>query len=882
MVFRCLLLAAWTLGIGAWAGVDLAQVQRAKAATVLVEAKLGESFGSGFLISDDGYVITNYHVIEDAPAQFRVVLHPGEPGQELARAQVVRKNKDMDLALLRLSGVKGQLSPIELGDTVALFETMPLIAFGYPFGKSLAVTEDAYPSASVNTGKITSLRRLADGTLREIQMDVLVNPGNSGGPVLDDKGKVVGVTVSGIPGSGVNFAIPVDQVRTFIAIPDLTVTPVREVDWRQRFAPVSVQVKAKSLLPPTGRMTCTVALVSGTTSRPMLVEEGVPGSEWTATAPLLEPPVPDGPVKVQIDVGDTAITTSIPSRSIGTDFALLPPTQRWDLRELAEIVPGKSLTCQAGFAIGEEGLKITGLAPVVVWVAGQDITIPVREIKSLRVLDKEQAVRSVTYEVVVSLDTRVLAKASGVISIRPSPWSMNRKAQPLASLEEVIAPVRPLPPPATAKSVTVPEPLPDQPAEAESEDACGVKLPARYDDCARAGNGRYLLLTMSSLKRVAVLDLDEKSIAGYVPLLDADALVAGGRQCLFVANRTSGLLERWTLNPLERDRRVTMPVAGRAISLTVGAGSDGPLLLFHSTGSGFARTFVDGQTLAPMDVEEERGNSYHPQYPPTVRAADCGTVFGAWVNGLSPSGLEVYVLTDGKLTTQREHTSVGHVLPGPNGEFVYTGTGGVYTVGLVKVPDCPADVRCVIPSSHPAYYLGLSMSGPHYMRGGDTRVSVFVRGLATPVLTLPPNKDIAATNITMARNGLSFEKRYNLVPQLKLLAILPSTNDSVRIQTVDIERSLREREIDFLFVESVPPNRARKGAVFRYQILARTSAKSLTYKLDSGPEGMTVSPAGEVVWAVPETADTVSGIIVSVTADDGQSLFHTFNLKLVP
>jgi S1-C subfamily serine protease len=75
----------------------------------------------------------------------------------------------------------------------------------------------------------------------------MVNPGNSGGPVLDDAGRVVGVTASGIRGSGVNFAIPVDHVLRLLAKPDLTVTGPDVIPWKNRFDPATLLVRVSPL-----------------------------------------------------------------------------------------------------------------------------------------------------------------------------------------------------------------------------------------------------------------------------------------------------------------------------------------------------------------------------------------------------------------------------------------------------------------------------------------------------------------------------------------------------------------------------------------------------------------------------------------------------------
>jgi hypothetical protein len=328
---------------------------------------------------------------------------------------------------------------------------------------------------------------------------------------------------------------------------------------------------------------------------------------------------------------------------------------------------------------------------------------------------------------------------------------------------------------------------------------------------------------------------------------------------------------------------VNLPMTGRIYSMAMGAASDGPLLIIHSEGGSIRREFIDGEQLSRLVLDQGSSNRYHPQHPPTIRAADCGTVFGAWTRGLSPSELEVYSILDGELRTAREHKSVGHVVPGPLGERIYTGSVGPCMANLSAAPNRPVGARCCLPSSHPAYYLGIGSSGARYMRGGrDLRLGIYTRDLSIPILNLPPNSDVAAVNVVSSKSGLDFDKHYHLVPQLHLLAIIPSSCDRVLIYPVDIEKSLRERGIDFLFVDSIAPAFATRGKAFLYRLDVRTSAESVSYSLDAGPPGMAVSPAGEVTWEVPEHAEPPGGIIVGIKTNDGQSLYHTFQLRLAP
>src|SRR5262249_5641337 len=150
----------------------------------------------------------------------KVVLHSGEADQKSVKARIAEVFQDEDLALLKTDEPVG-VDPLPLSDDAGLAELNKVVIFGYPFGKMLTGEGGTYPAISVNIGHISSLRKETDG-LRRIQLDAAANPGNSGGPVLDKNGKVIGVIVSGFRGSGVNFAIPASKIIPAIQQPVLS------------------------------------------------------------------------------------------------------------------------------------------------------------------------------------------------------------------------------------------------------------------------------------------------------------------------------------------------------------------------------------------------------------------------------------------------------------------------------------------------------------------------------------------------------------------------------------------------------------------------------------------------------------------------------------
>ena len=162
--------------------------------------------GSGFIWDEQGHVITNFHVIQNAD-EARVTLSDGS--QWVAKLVGVAPEKD--LAVLRIDAPKDKLRPLPLGASRDLKVGQSVFAIGNPFGFDQTLT----------TGIVSALGReiaAADGTpIRDvIQTDAAINPGNSGGPLLDSAGRLIGVNsaIASPSGSsaGIGFAIPVDGV----------------------------------------------------------------------------------------------------------------------------------------------------------------------------------------------------------------------------------------------------------------------------------------------------------------------------------------------------------------------------------------------------------------------------------------------------------------------------------------------------------------------------------------------------------------------------------------------------------------------------------------------------------------------------------------------
>ncbi len=207
--------------------------------------------GSGFIVSSDGYILTNAHVVEDTKADYTVVLNDEAHIGQKKSATVVARDTTNDIAIVKID--MSGLPFLAFGDSSKLQVGQTAIAIGYALGEF---------DNTVSKGVVSGLSRTitADNVGRNnsseelhglIQTDAAINPGNSGGPLLDSSGHVIGMNVAVADAQGIGFAVPANLARADFEQVKSTgkfVAPAKAF-LGVRYQPVTTELKATKRLP---------------------------------------------------------------------------------------------------------------------------------------------------------------------------------------------------------------------------------------------------------------------------------------------------------------------------------------------------------------------------------------------------------------------------------------------------------------------------------------------------------------------------------------------------------------------------------------------------------------------------------------------------------
>lgn len=375
-----------------------------------------------------------------------------------------------------------------------------------------------------------------------------------------------------------------------------------------------------------------------------------------------------------------------------------------------------------------------------------------------------------------------------------------------------------------------------------------VPLGATFDAVGRGAGGRYLLLRMPRQQTIAVFDPNTGTVVRTLSVGDPKALFACGAAKLFVY-RSEGEIDRYDLVTWEKEQTTPAPtIRGGADAIAVGPGADGPVYLC-SVGEGRP---ADVRVIDPVSLKQtaaHRINEWKGRADGQVlvRPSDDGTVLG--VTG--DKGALVIRFSPGanpRVVQLRPNRGAAPVLatPSPDGQFVYTPRGvfdpdGKHLLGADK------SHFFTVPTAHGS---GLYLSFD--VIAGQVEGSPKLHAADKPSLQSLVSLESVAVEGDLPANevrAVPADQRVYLWPVAGLAAVLPPSNDQIKLYKIDVAELLKQSGQDYVVFATDPPTTAHPGVEWRYRPVVWVSrAPRAALEVVSGPPGMQVSAGRDVVW----------------------------------
>ncbi|HJZ94056.1 MAG TPA: hypothetical protein VKE40_24490, partial [Gemmataceae bacterium] len=460
------------------------------------------------------------------------------------------------------------------------------------------------------------------------------------------------------------------------------------------------------------------------------------------------------------------------------------------------------------------------------------------------------------------------------------------KASPAPKGSEPAGPpvvVEPAPVRVNPKDGGLPSPL--------SEDREERTLPEAAGDICAGGAGRYLILGIPKVRKLGVFDAATARVVKYLPLVEEGAKFAAGRDALIVVAPNAGVIERYSLNTLEKEVTAPLPYAGKLHAVLMGSATNGPVLIGMSgmTRERASSTYVffDPKTLKELvydwqgdGPDRDRNIGFNDTTVVSRLSAD-GRILTWWLPGLS-SGQYSMVIEGNRLKGPFDGGQNGYALPGPGGDAVFTPGRVLSTEMKPAGPEAKSNSdggTYYLPAANGRWYLAIQRGR---RRGApsdaplEVALDLHLQGADRPLASF---RDLKGLDLPEAGIQHGPDQWFHFVPDAKMLVTLTPARDKLVVYKLDIEAALEKSDTDYLVVTSTAPASATRGKSFTYPIAVKARRGGVKIKLDAGTPGMKVDAEGVLTWEVPRdfTERDVS-IILTVSDATGQEVFHTFRL----
>lgn len=415
-------------------------------------------------------------------------------------------------------------------------------------------------------------------------------------------------------------------------------------------------------------------------------------------------------------------------------------------------------------------------------------------------------------------------------------------------------------------------------------DRVEIQLPAPAGQVGLGGGGRFLFLHLPSMRKLAVFDVNTAKIDRYLPLAADAAQFTAGAEKLFVAYPVARILQRYSLSTFEKELTVTLPVESRLHCLLMGFNSSGPLMM-----AGTTLRHYDPVTLREEKYEWLNGNlGIGDDYPPVVEVSADGRTFTSRTPGLSPGDTRIFRFEGRsiRMSGANSESSRAYLLPNADGSAVFNSSRILTPDGKAtqNALDNPRTSAWLLPAAQERYYLSLvkTLNPGAAGNAGNAHLeaSLNILGQERSLLPLPELAPSLSGLVNFSSGQVQpLEQHVHFLPTSELIAILPLARDRLILHRLSIREALEKSGLDYLVATSRPPRAFSPGRELKYQVQVLSKRGGVKFHLDSGPEGMIITPGGLLRWSVPtQYPEKEEHVIITLSDATGQEVFHTFRV----
>jgi len=821
-------------------------IERLKAATAYLEVPGTGRSGTAFCISAEGYFVTCAHVVEGRAVGDKVdiTLFTGLRQEKKIAASIARLAPDHDLAILKTDALA--IKPLELGQPEDLKETDPIVVAGYPFGRAMD-TGEKVAAVTVTLGHVTSIRR-DKGKVDLLQMDAELNPGNSGGPVIDTRGRVVGVSAAKLVGTQLNFAVATQWISATLLLPHIQAAEVPVISAAKISEPLEIPFELVFIRPPAVEPKVSAWFETDAGDSKAVETRKISPDHYA----LRGVPAPDL----------AALTTNVLRVDFIEDFDNTRYTHTMRITDHAIKVGGVAVKLSGfstlypaeGRAVRTDGKELRGaIEGLESLVDPTGSPIPNSYAKCAMVSLRPEASTS------ISLNCRIEVAVGGYTGTLRLPLKVDagKATAPAAGGGSI-------PPFAYAQGA--------EPSFAG--EFVDLKLEAEPDEVAWGGGGRYLVLRLPEKMKLVVMDCLQGRITGEIPLPAKDASFTAGGEDLLVAQ--GGEISRWTLRDLKSQGPPIKALDGRIIQIAAGSTWTRQIAMLSELPEGTAgvagRSHLELRDLRSGKIQVIENHLGLDGGSLDVAAASMARVLRVEVNH---ENWKSYQVIGGQLANYDGTNSRDRWLDA-GGRWVMSENG---TYAAVNKPDWSqgdADHGPMLPSTVPGLAFRFWKTGERPEDGSGLKPKIDVidldagtcllhEALTLDELSFPKGRRIYSP--TLRRQNV---QTCNLVPQLGLFVSMSWESSMVRIRKFDLWTALKAAGQPYLKVTGVVPDVLPAGTPFLCDLGLRASAK-LKADVLKAPQGVTVDSSGTLAWATPKAGEG-GDVVVRFSSDDGLEL----------